>query len=78
MEEQEKNLEQGQEQIAEQTEQPQETCNAPQKGAPIKKGKLIIAKDMNQLILAIVVMGAFFANTVYMIVKYLFIDNKIS
>ena len=77
MEEQEKNLEpgQGQEQIA---EQPQEPCNVSKKNAPIKKGKLIIAKDMNQLILAIVVMGVFFANTVYMIVKYLFIDNKVS
>lgn len=40
------------------------------KKAPIKRGKLIIAKDMNQLILAVVVMCIFFTNTTYMIIKY--------
>lgn len=74
MEDQDKSLKQEQEQ----TLQPQDAVKASKKSAPIKKGKLIIAKDMNQLILAIVVMGAFFANTVYMIVKYLFVDNKVS
>lgn len=75
MAEQEKNLEQGQ--GNEQELQPQEAVTKPKKD-PIKRGKLIIAKDMNQLILAVVVMGAFFANTVYMLVKYFIIDNKIS
>lgn len=68
MEEQE--IQQGQEQES----QPQAAVTKPKKD-PIKRGKLIIAKDMNQLILAIVVMGAFFANTVYMLVKYLIIDK---
>lgn len=76
MEEQEKQ-EQGQELQQEQELQPEEAVVKPKK-EPIKKGKLIIAKDMNQLILAIFVMGVFFANTIYMIVKYLLVDNKIS
>lgn len=76
MEEQEKQ-EQGQELQQEQTLQPEEATVKPKK-EPIKRGKIIIAKDMNQLILAIFVMGVFFANTIYMLVKYLLVDNKIS
>lgn len=74
MEEQEKQ-ELGQEL---QQEQDLQTVETKPKKEPIKKGKIIIAKDMNQLILAVVVMGVFFANTIYMVVKYLLIDNKIS
>lgn len=37
---------------------------------PGKAGKMALAKDKNQLILAVVVMVAFFGNTVFQIVKY--------
>ncbi len=35
------------------------------------KKKIVFAKDRKQAVLAIVVMLAFFANSIYMIVKYL-------
>lgn len=35
-----------------------------------KAGKMVLAKDKNQLILALVVMAIFFGNTIYMIIKY--------
>lgn len=37
---------------------------------PGKAGKMVLAKDKNQLVLALVVMAVFFGNTIYMIVKY--------
>lgn len=49
--------------------------NSSQKAAaeskkPGKAGKMALAKDKNQLILAVIVMVAFFGNTVFQIVKY--------